>query len=643
MGKKPKISNKFRDLSGASKILNDSLMVALTLLGALWALKIHDIFAWQIFLEQYLALVLGIGLISIFLGTKAWKGEPAGIGIPWYDWIAAAASTLVCGFVIIRYPVLITEISLVTYERLIFGIIAIVLVMEATRRLSGWVLIWVAVIFIFYARFSHLMPSILNAPSTEWDRLITYFYLDTNAIFGLPLSVFSNIVIPFILFGQILYMLNADRFLNQVALATMGRFRGGPAKVALGASSLFGTISGSVVSNVVMDGPITIPMMVRTGYKRHIAAAIEAVASTGGQIMPPVMGITAFLIADFLGIPYSKVVFAAIVPAILYYVAVFIQIDLEAARGGMVGLPVEDLPKLRKVSRQGWVFVVPFAILIYTLVIAFWQPGKAAMAAVIAALLTGMLKADTRPTVRKLWDGFLKAGRTLLSLVPIVAVAGLAIGALQISGLAFGMSLILVTLAGGSLLLLLFMTSALSIVLGMGLPTSVIYLLLAVLVAPALVDFGVPELGAHMFLFYFGMLSMITPPLCFATFAAATVANCNLWKAGWAGLRIGVVAYIIPFLFIFQPELLLVGGVGAILISIVTALIGISLIATGFAGYIFHVLSKTRRVLLVICGLLLIPSMSGGSVYLGMNIAGAALGLLVLLAQYRTRSAAAGS
>ena len=631
----PEPESKFRNHKGLIKIFSDALLVSLTLIGALWALKIHDFFAWQIFQEQYLALILGIGLVSIFLCAKARKAEPEGRGVPWYDWLAVAASVGVTGFVIVHYPVLVTEIARVTPERIFLGVLAAILVMEATRRLSGWVLVVVALVFILYARYSHLTPSVLNAPSTEWDRLVAYIYLDTNAILGVPLSVFSNIVIPFILFGQVLYLLNADKFLNKIALSTMGRYRGGPAKVALCASSLFGTISGSVLSNVVMDGPITIPMMIRTGYRRHVAAAIEAVASTGGQIMPPVMGITAFLIADWLGIPYSKVVFAALVPAILYYVAVFIQVDLEAARVGMSGLPPEELPKFRSFAHEGLVFIIPFGVLIYTLVIVFWQPGKSAMAGVIAALAVGMIKAETRPNLKKIWGCFLLAGRTLLSLVPIVAVAGLAIGALQISGLAFSMSLILVSLAAGSLLLLLFMTAGLSIVLGMGLPTSIIYLLLAVLVAPALVEFGVPELGAHLFLFYFGMLSMITPPLCFATFAAATIAGCNIWKAGWVGVRLGIVAYIIPFLFVFHPELMLIGNPTAISIAVLTAFVGVSFIAAGFAGYVFRPMSMPRRILLILSGLLLIPSPTAGILSLGLNIAGAATGLFLGIVQHR--------
>jgi len=627
--------SKIRQLHGWVDALVQGLLFALTAIGSLWALDLHVYLNLVVYTEQYLALILCIGLGTIFLTIKARKSEPAGIGVPWYDWLLAAATVVVAGYIVVEYPRLISEAGIASWDKLALGTIAILLVMEATRRVIGWFLIWVAVIFILYARYSHLMPEIIEAPSTEWDRLIIYLYLDTNSIIGLPLRVFATIIIAFILFGRVLYAMNADKFLTEASLAIMGRYRGGPAKVAVGASSLFGTISGSVVSNVVMDGPITIPMMQRTGYPGHIAAAIEALASTGGQIMPPVMGITAFLIADWLSIPYSDVVIAAIMPAILYYLALFVQVDLEAAKRGLVGLPAADLPRLAKTIRSGWVFVVPFAVLVYTLVFDAWEPGKSAMAAVIAAIAVGLIQPETRPTLRKLWIACIETGRTLLDLVAIVAIAGLVIGALQISGLAFSLSLILTSLASGSLFALLLLTAALSIVLGMGLPSAVIYILLAVLVAPGLVEFGVPELAAHMYLFYFGMLSMITPPMCFATFAAATIAGCDFWKAGWAGVRLGIVAYIIPFMFVYQPEILLQGEPLRIVLSLGSALIAVTFLAAAVAGYVFAPLDPVKRTLLTLAAIALVPSPAAGTLAALSNIAGLVVGLGVCVLQWR--------
>jgi len=629
-------AGKFRVHAEPLATVVRTLYFLLTVTGILWAGEIQNKIGIAIFREQYLALMLGLGLVAIFLGVKARTREPAGIGVPWHDWLAVVASVVVTGYVVVRYPVLITEIGSTAPDRWALGGIAVLLVLEATRRMLGWILIWLAIVFILYARFSYLMPGIFNAPSSDWDRLGAYLYLDTNAILGLPLTVMAEIVIAFILFGRMLYAMNADKFLTDASLALMGRYRGGPAKVAVGASSLFGTISGSVVSNVVMDGPITIPMMIRTGYTPPMAAAIEAVASTGGQIMPPVMGITAFLIADWLGLPYGDVVIAATLPAIFYYVALFVQVDLEAAKNGLVGLPRAQLPAILPVLRRGWVFILPIAVLIYTLIVLAWEPGRAAIAAVIVAIPAGMMTPETRPTWRKLLDAMCDTGQSVLELVAITAVAGLVIGALQLSGLAFGLSLILVTLAQGNLLVLLVLTAALCFVLGMGMPTAVIYILLAVLVAPTLTDFGILPIAAHLFLFYFGMLSMITPPMCLATFAAATIARCDFWSAGWAGTRLGIVAYIIPFFFVFHPELLMIGKPFEIVLTVLSALVGVMFVAAACAGYQFAPIGAANRAMLFIAGLCLIPSPLDSMLWLAVNIGGLAVGIVIMLWQYRS-------
>lgn len=631
-------AGKFRAHGRFLSFVTRGLLAALTLLGCLWASQLHHAFELVVYIPQYLALMLGVGLSACFIGIKARSGEQDR-RVPWYDWIAVVATLLVCGYVIVRYPVLVTNLGGVSTERWVLGTVTTVLVIEATRRLIGWALIVLAVLGIFYALYSHLLPGVLYGPSTEWTRLSVYLYLDGSGILGLPLSVFATIIIPFILFGQVLYSVGGDKVLTEVAMSLMGRYRGGPAKVAVGASSLFGTISGSVISNVMTDGPVTIPMMVRSGYPKHLAAAIEAVASNGGQIMPPVMGLTAFLIADMLNVAYAEVVIAATVPALLYYFALFIQVDLEAAKNGLVGLPRESLPPRGHVWRRAWVFAAPFILLIYTLVFLDWQPGKSALAAIAATLVVGALRRDTRPTIAGVWHAVVETGRVLLDLVAVVAVAGIIIGTLQFSGLAFGLSLVVVTLAGGVLLVLLFVTAVLSIVLGMGLPTSIVYLLLASLIAPALVDFGVAPLGAHMFLFYFGTMSSITPPLCFATFAAATIAGCNFWQAGWAGMRLAFVAYIVPFIFVLHPELLMIGTPVRIVVALLTAIIGVSFVSAAFVGHFFATLGKLERTLLGLAGLCLIPSPANATLA-AINAAGLLAGTGVLGFQYlRTRKA----
>ena len=428
-------------------------------------------------------------------------------------------------YVVIRYPVLQRNIGQLSADRVVLGTIAVALVLEATRRVAGWPLVIVTLALIFYCAFSGYFPGLLNAPSNGWDQIAAYLYLDTNSLFGVALDVTATTIIPFILFGRILFLVKGDQVLTDFAMIAMGQYRGGPAKVAVLASSLFGTASGSAVSNVVMNGPLTIPLMRKNGYPAHMAAAIEAVASTGGQIMPPVMGITAFIIAEYLRIPYRDVIIAAIAPAGLYYLALFLQIDLEAARRGLKGTPRSELPPLQPLLRKGAAFVVPILVLLWLILGEHWQPGRAAIGACGAALLVGMLRAETRPDWRGLVVALRDTGDTVYGLVVITAIAGLVIGCLQLSGLAFSFSMILLSVSKGSMFFLLLITAAVCIVLGMGLPTAVIYMMLAILVAPALIDLGAVPITAHLFLFYFGILSMITPPICLATFAAARIAR----------------------------------------------------------------------------------------------------------------------
>jgi TRAP transporter 4TM/12TM fusion protein len=574
-----------------------------TVLGALWALEVHHYLPWTFFREQYLGLFLGVALAAVFLAVKVRERE-AGSSVPWFDGVLALAGFAVGGYVAVLYPRLAYQLGFVTWDKVCLGVLAIGLVLEATRRLAGWPLVWVAVACLLYAKFAYLLPGVFHGKGAGWGRLATYLYLDSNGLLGLPLVVAATIVAAFVLFGRALYAVGGDRFLTDVALLAMGRFRGGPAKVAVVSSSLFGTVSGSAVANVVLDGAITIPMMKRAGYPAHVAAAIEAVASNGGQIMPPVMGAASFLIAEFLGIPYGEVVLAALVPACLYYLALLVQVDLEAAKLGLAGLPREQLPRLDAVLGRGWVFVAPLLVLLYTLMVANWEAGKAGMAAVFATLAVGALRPETRPTLRSLLDTLTETGRTLLDIVIVTALAGLVIGALQLSGLSARLPLMLLTLAGGQILLLLFLTGVVCIVLGMSLPTTVVYVTLAVVVGPALTQLGIVPIAAHLFLFYFGMLSLITPPDCVATYAAAAIARADFWRAGWTGMRLGIVAYVVPFVFALHPALLLRGTAGEIGLALVASTVGVVLLGVGCAGYLFRPLGWGKRVATVAVGLL---------------------------------------
>jgi len=631
-------TTRFRKLTGASALLARMLLCALTLLGALWALDVHEHLPWTFFKEQYLGLFFALAMTSIFLNVKARAADPDD-KIPWFDWLLALLGLVVGGFVTVMYPSIAYRLAVLSPERWLLGGAAILLILEATRRLVGWALVWITVPIILYANLAYLFPGMLNAKGSSWQRIASYLYLDSSGIFGLPLDVAAGVVVAFIFFGQALYAVGGDRFLTDIALVLMGRYRGGTAKVAVVSSTLFGTVSGSAVANVVVDGAITIPMMKKSGYPPHTAAAIEAVASNGGQIMPPVMGVAAFLMAEFLNISYGEVALAAAIPACLYYVALFTQIDLEAAKLGLKGMPAHEIPKFRDVIARGWVFIAPLGVLVYTLMFAFWEAGKAGMAAVIVTFLVGALRRDTRPTFKSILSSIEETGKILLDIVVVTALAGLVIGAFQLSGLTFKFALLLVNMAGGSTIALLIMTAIVSIILGMSLPTTVVYIMLAVLVGPALVQVGIPPLAAHLFFFYFGMLSLITPPDCIATYAAASIARADFWKAGWTGMRLGIVAYIVPFVFVFHPPLLFKGNLLDIGLAIATAVVGVVFLAVGVAGFLFRPIGWPKRVLMILAGVALIPSATA-PIWLATNVAGLLLAMAIVGLEWKFRAPA---
>ncbi len=632
-------ASKFRSLSGISRSAVRLLLSSLTILGSLWALGVHHSLPWAFFNQQYLGLFLALALASAFLAVKARPKEP-GDRVPWYDWFFAAASLVVGGYVAVMYPIIAYRLGALSPDRWILGGLAILLVLETTRRVAGGTLAWVALGCILYAKFGYFFPGLLYTKGSSWARIASYLYLDSGGILGVPLDVAASVLVAYIFFGQALYAVGGDKFLIDLALVAMGRYRGGSAKVSIVSSALFGMVSGSAVANVAVNGAISIPMMKRTGYTAHMAAAIEAVASTGGQIMPPVMGAAAFLMAEFLSISYGQVALAAAIPACLYYLAVFVQVDLEAAKNGLAGLPQDQIPKLRAVMRRGWVFLIPLLILVYALMFQNWDAGKAGMAAVIAVFAVGTLKKETRPSLKKILASVEEAGRTMLDITTIVALAGIVIGTLQLSAIAFKLSMLLVTISGGHALLLLTLTALGCLFLGLPLPTTVVYIMLAVLAAPALVQVGILPLAAHLFLFYFGMISLITPPDCLPVYVAAAIAKADFWKTGWIGMRLAIAAYIVPFVFAFHPALILVGTAPEIILAIVTASVGVFFLGAGCAGYLFRLLGWGKRGMLGLASLLLLlPKWSGASLI--ADAAGLALGVVIILWEWNRASAEA--
>jgi TRAP transporter 4TM/12TM fusion protein len=584
--------------AGASLISLASIAFALQFYRNVLGLLLYN--------EQFLAGMVAIAMALVYLTQPFHRDRPRLI-IPWYDWLLAALSLIVGFYIAVRFPALSEDMTSRPIDGLIIGFATIPLVTEALRRTIGMALTIVVVAFLVYAPLGQYVPGALAGLPVSVPQLAYYLVWDPGSMLGLPVMVAATIVIAFVFFGNLLFASGGSNFFTDIALVSMGRFRGGSAKIAVTASCLFGMISGSAVSNVASVGVLTIPLMRRGGYPAHVAAAIESVASTGGQLMPPVMGAAAFLMAEFLQIPYRDVAIAAALPSLLYYYALFIQADLLAARTGLQSIDMQDVPPVSQVLKQGWHFLLPFAMLIYGLFWLNWSPELAALAACVVLVVTGSTfgYGDKRLKFRDVFRALHVTGLVSLDLLMITAAAGFIIGVLNISGLSFALTLLLVEIGKNSLGLLLVLAALVSVVLGMGMPTVGVYVLLAALVAPAMVKIGLTPMASHMFVLYFGMMSMITPPVAIAAYAAASLAKSDPMKTGWTAVRFGWIAYIIPFLFVRAPSLLLEGSLASVVMAFITALIGVWLICAAFTGYATRVLSLPMRVGFGLAGLLL--------------------------------------
>ena len=633
-------SVRSRELGGVTDSVGRVLLIAIPLSAMFFLLDVPQRIGWLVFNEQYMGLFLGLGLCATYLLIPAKPRHRS--HVPWYDFIAALAGMAVGLYVFIYYPSIVNSMGDIATERVILGVITILLLAEASRRLVGWPLVIIAACFVFYALFAYIFPGDFYGKGWTINRLATYLYLDANGIFGQALQVGVSIVVVFVIFGEVLYVVGGAEFLSDFSLSLMGRYRGGQAKIAIVSSSLFGNISGSAVANVVVDGAFTIPMMKKAGYPAPVAAAIEATASTGGQIMPPVMGAAAFLIAEYLQIPYAQVALAAAVPAVLYYVTLFIQVDLLAARNGIHGLPREDVPNLLPVLKRSASFVVPLTVLIVWMFILNRRPEESGLLAALAALIIGFLTPGVKIGWREIVKILTNAGRGMLEIVAITGLAGVVIGILQLTGLGFTLTLTLLNIGQSNALLLLVLTAIVSIILGMGMPTTAVYVLLAVLVAPGLAKLGIVPIAAHLFIFYFGMLSMVTPPVCMASYAAASIGKTDPIKTGWEAMRLCSIAYIVPFLFVFSPSLLLIGHWHEIVLSVITAIVGSILLGVGIVGYLFRPVGRLKRLLFIIAAIgLLIPVTYSGkfaALTWASNAVGLALAILLIAVEWLARS-----
>ena len=557
--------------------------------------------------EQALPLVLGSTFLIIFLRLPGRRGAERR-QIPWYDLILGSAGFIICLYFTFIYTIIIEDYFYYRDTAFIIGIIVIPLTVEALRRTAGWSLVAVLMVFLIYSVMGHLVPGDLQAQEKDPYKLIAYLAADNVALLGLPMNIVTYVVVLFILMGQLLLRTGASEWFTDIATALFGRSRGGSAKIAVVASGLFGSISGSAVSNVASTGVITIPLMRNGGYSAQSAAAFEAVASTGGQIMPPIMGAAAFLMAELLEADYTDVILAAAIPAFLYYFAAFIQADLEAARLKIAPVPKEQIPRLLKVAKEGWFFLIPYAVLIIALFKYNVPPDGAALYASISLPIVSWIFGykGRRISVRDLANAVADTGRNSVDIIIIGAMAGLAIAIIETTGLGYAMTIVLLKVGQDSLLLLLVLTAIISIILGMGMPTTAIYLLLALMIAPPMIKLGVNPFAAHLFVLYFGLMSMITPPVAIAAFTAAKLANSPPMATALTSCRLGWVAYVIPFVFVYEPSLIMQGSFIEIILCFSSALIGIWVVSAGMLGYVFSKIGPVIRVVCIISGLILI-------------------------------------
>ena len=579
------------------------------------------------------AIHLGLGLILLFLVRPGLILKKGKAGPSWLDWVFLILSGTATAFLACNYD-WVTEqrfpfITALSPWEMGLGIAMVLIVLEATRRMFNKGLFFVVLAFLIYPLLGPYLWGPFHTSAVTFKDMIDFNYLSLGGIFGIPLGVSATEIALFVIFGAVLLHTGGAMLFSNLATTLTGNMVGGPAKVAVVASSLMGTITGSGAANVATTGVVTIPMMKRAGYRPEFAGAVEAVASTGGQIMPPVMGAAAFVMSAFSGIPYSTIIYYALFPAVLYYISVFITVDLEARRHRLPGLKVDITPG--QTMRDYGHMLIPLALLIYMLV-AGYSPSMAGGVGVISALVICQFRKTTRLNLAGILEALESGCKGMLIVTISTAAAGIIVGSVDLTGLGNRLGTAFVDLAGGHLLLGLFMAMIIALILGAGMPTTPAYIVQVATVIPALVALGLPAHVAHLFAFYFSCLSLISPPVAAAAFTAAAIAGADGWKTGWTATRIGIVAFVVPFMFAYDQSLLMEGPVGKMILDMSTAVLGAGCFAVAGVGYLMGKINIYERALAFGIGILLIMPVKSYS------LAGLALfGLLVLWQLYRKR------
>ncbi len=525
------------------------------------------------------------------------------------DIIFALLSIVISSYLIINYKGLVARAGLYNGLDQIMAVMSILLVLEGTRRVIGWELPIISLLFLLYAHFGQQMPGMLAHRGYSWSRIASHMYFTTEGIFGIPLGVSATYIFLFLLLGSFAKRTGLGDLFIDLAMALTGRSTGGPAKAAVISSGLMGSISGSSVANTVTTGSFTIPLMKSVGYKPRFAAAVEAAASTGGQIMPPIMGAAAFIMAEFIGVPYANIAKAAILPAVLYYLAVGLMVHLEAKKLGLQGMSDDQIPKFMNILKNRGHMIVPLVAIFYYLFRGY-TPLKAAFIGIILSFLLSFIKKDTRMNLRDLVDTLEEGAKSALGVAAACACVGFIVGVTTLTGLGLKFTSITIALANGNLFLALFFTMVACTILGTGLPTTATYIVLATMAAPALVKLGVPILAAHLFVLYFGVVADLTPPAALAAYAGAGIAGSNPLKTGLTAVKLAVAGFVVPFIFAYSPSMLLLNAsLGEVLVIAVSSVLGVFALAGGVLGYLKRKTNILEEILLITAAIaLLIPA-----------------------------------
>lgn len=551
------------------------------------------------------AVHLGFGLALSYLlypTLDSWSRQT----IHPLDVILAVLGAAAPAYIVYEYQNLVLRAAMPTELDIVVGVTGILLVIEAARRVVGIPMVCVVLAFLAYAFAGPYMPGVLAHRGLTVNQLVSHLYYTTEGIFGIPLGVSSTFIFLFILFGAYLESTGLGKFFIDAANAIAGWASGGPAKVAVLSSGLMGTVSGSSVANVVGTGSLTIPMMKKLGYHRNFAGAVEAAASTGGQLMPPVMGAAAFLMAEFVGVPYIEIVQAAIIPAFLYFMGVWLGVHFEAKRSNLKGIPRDQLPRLGTLLRERGHLALPLIVIVYLLVSGY-TPMRAALVAIFLSILVSSLRKSTRMKPMEILLGLETGARNVLGVLVACAAAGIVIGVVTKTGVGLKLASGLLEFSGGMLLPSMFFTMITAIVLGMGVPTTANYVITSTIAAPALIQLGIPVLAAHMFVFYFGIIADVTPPVALAAYAGAGISGGNALMTGVNASKLAIAAFIIPYMFVLSPELLMIDAtVGGLALSLFTAVIGMVAISASLIGYLADHCLPAERFVLFVGGLLMI-------------------------------------